>query len=354
MVTGGRKLRVAVLMGGLSAERNVSLSTGRQILEALDRDRYDVIGVDAALIAGTALKALKGSNQEVQAVAEAGKAVQQGHKLVSVQHIADSDSRRRPDVAIIALHGKYGEDGTMQGLLELLGIPYTGSGVLASALAMDKSMAKKVLAADGIPVPPSVDFVCAGSEWDKAAVSAQVNKMGYPVIVKPSRQGSTIGMTKVNAAAELNDAIKQAAAHDARILVEKFIEGTELTVGVLGNDQPIALPVIEIVPGTGFYDYEAKYTPGATEEIVPARISEEATRQAQGYALAAHRSLGCSGVSRVDMILGSAGLQVLEVNTIPGMTPTSLLPTAAAAAGIPFPKLLDMLIEFAMEEGMDK
>jgi D-alanine-D-alanine ligase len=340
-------------MGGLSAERNVSLSTGRQILEALDRDRYEVIGVDAALITGTSLSALKGADREVSAVAEAQEAIRRGHELVSVAHISESHPDRRPDVAIIALHGKYGEDGTIQGLLDLLGIPYTGSGVLASALAMDKSMAKKVMAADGIPVPPSVDFVCTGP-WDHAAVVAQVAKMGYPVIVKPSRQGSTIGMTKVNSAAGLNEAVKQAAAHDTRLLVEKFIEGTELTVGVLGNEKPFALPVIEIVPGKGFYDYEAKYTPGATEEIVPARINDEATRQAQSLALAAHRSLGCRGVSRVDMIMNAGGIQVLEVNTIPGMTPTSLLPTAAAAAGIPFPKLLDMLVEYAIEEGMDK
>jgi D-alanine-D-alanine ligase len=372
MVASGRKIRVAVLMGGLSAERGVSLSTGRQILENLDKAKYDVIGVDAALIDGTTLRALKGADREVGAVAEAQEAVRSGHHLASVSDIAGVDSSKRPDVAVIALHGKYGEDGTIQGMLDLLGIPYTGSGVLASALAMDKSMAKKVMAADGIPVPPSVDFVCTGGNCYAAGTAecaeatgsmfsrvpaaslAQIAKMGYPVIVKPSRQGSTIGMTKVNGPTELNDAIKQAAEHDVRILVEKFIEGRELTVGVLGNERPFALPVIEIVPSKGFYDYEAKYTPGATEEIVPAPISVEATKQAQSYALAAHRSLGCRGVSRVDMIMNAAGIHVLEVNTIPGMTPTSLLPTAAAAAGIEFPALLDMLIEFAMEEGMDR
>jgi D-alanine-D-alanine ligase len=198
------------------------------------------------------------------------------------------------------------------------------------------------------------------------SVAEAVAAMGYPVMVKPSRQGSTIGMTKVNAAAELKEAIEQAAAYDERIIVERFIEGTELTVGVLGNDEPFALPVVEIVPAKGFYDYEAKYTPGATEEIVPARISEEAAEHAQEIALAAHRSLGCRGMSRVDMIYrrdsGTHDPQrtthdqfsVLEVNTIPGMTPTSLLPRAAAAAGIPFPRLLDMLIDFALEEGTQK
>lgn len=354
MVDNGRKLRVAVLMGGMSAERNISLSTGRQILEALDRDKYDVIGVDAALIAGSTRTLPKGADCEVEAVAEARDAVARKHELLPVDGIARLELGERPDVALIALHGKYGEDGTIQGLLELLGIPYTGSGVLASALAMDKAMAKKVMAADGIPVAPSVDFVYGLNGWDETAIRAQVGKLGYPVIVKPSRQGSTIGMTKVNSDAELNDAIKQAAVHDGRILVEKFLVGTELTVGVLGNEKPFALPVVEIVPAKGFYDYEAKYTPGATDEIVPARISEQATRTVQDLAVAAHRSLGCSGVSRVDMIMGADGVYVLEVNTIPGMTPTSLLPTAAAAAGIEFPKLLDMLVGFAMEEGVDK
>jgi D-alanine-D-alanine ligase len=174
--------------------------------------------------------------------------------------------------------------------------------------------------------------------------------MGYPVMVKPSRQGSTIGMTKVISADELNNAINQAVGYDTSIVIEKFIEGRELTVGVLGNDDPFALPVIEIVPVKGFYDYEAKYTPGATDEIVPARISAKATAKAQELGLMAHKSLGCRGVSRTDIIMGEDGMHVLEVNTIPGMTPTSLLPQAAAAAGIKFSKLLDMLIGYALED----
>lgn len=354
MVTVGRKLRVAVLMGGLSSERNVSLSTGRQILASLDREKYDVVGVDAAMIGGSTRKPSAGADREVTDVAEARDAVLAGSELMSVDDITRIDSSLRPDVAILALHGKYGEDGTIQGYLDLLGLPYTGSGVLASALAMDKAMAKKVLAADGIPVPPSVDFSCVGHEWDIERVSADVAAMGYPVIVKPSRQGSSIGMTEVKSASELNDAIRLAVLRDTRLLVEKFVEGVELTVGVLGNREPSALPVIEIVPNEGVYDYEAKYKSGATQEIVPARISDEETRRAQEIAVSAHRSLGCRGVSRVDMILGSGGLCVLEVNTIPGMTPTSLLPRAAGAAGISFSGLLDLLVDFALEEGADR
>ena len=367
MVNRQGKLKVAVLMGGISSERNVSLSTGKQILDALDRARYDVIGVDAALLPGSNRSHLKGADQEVDAVAEARDALVGSNKLVPVEHIAGGNAGMRPDVVVIALHGKFGEDGTVQGLLDLLGIPYTGSGVLASALAMDKSMAKKVMAADGIPVAESVDFVCANGAWDRDSIALKVEALGYPVMVKPSRQGSTIGMTKVDAPRELNNAIKQAACYDERIVVERFIEGIELTVSVLGNDCPFALPVIEIVPAKGFYDYEAKYTPGATEEIVPARISPEAAETAQKIALAAHRSLGCRGMSRVDIIYqpddGTRRLAdpptrgpademfVLEVNTIPGMTPTSLLPRAAAAAGIPFSGLIDMLIDYALEEG---
>lgn len=353
MVDRRGRLRVAVLMGGISSERDVSLSTGRQILESLDRAKYDVIGVDAALMPGSTRDVLRGADQEVQAVAEARDALLGSSGLASMEHIICADVRTRPDVVMIALHGKFGEDGTIQGMLELLGIPYTGSGVLASALAMDKSMAKKVMSADGIPVPESVDFVCRDSTWDRESVASRVAALGYPVIVKPSRQGSTIGMTKVTGPAGLNNAIELAACYDDRIVVERFIEGTELTVGVLGNEAPFALPVIEIVPQKGFYDYEAKYTPGATEEIVPARISSEAAEIAQRIALAAHKCLDCRGMSRVDMIYSreEEAMFVLEVNTIPGMTPTSLLPRAAAAAGIGFSRLLDMLIEYALEGG---
>lgn len=343
------KLRVAVLMGGISSERDISLSTGRQILQSLDPEKYEAIGVDAALLPGSSRSVLKGAGSEISTVAEAGKALANSDALVSVDAIAGSSSPLRPDVVLIALHGKFGEDGTVQGMLDLLGIPYTGSGVLASALCMDKSMTKKVLAADGIPVPESVDFAAAKGTWDEQTIGDAVARIGYPVVVKPSRQGSTIGMTKVNAADGLNSAIKEAAAYDEQIIVERFIKGTELTVGVLGTDDPKALPVIEIVPKGGFYDYEAKYAPGGSEHFIPARITEAQTAEAQETAVRAFKSLGCRGMARVDIMLESTGMSVLEVNTIPGMTPTSLLPEAAKATGIGFSRLLDMMIEFALE-----
>jgi len=343
------KIRVAVLMGGISSERDISLSTGRQILESLDAGKYDAFGVDAALLSGSSRTVLKGADSEIATVAEARNALARSNRLVSVDSIASSDSGLRPDVVLIALHGKYGEDGTVQGMLDLLGIPYTGSGVLASALAMDKSMTKKVLAADGIPVPGSVDFTVVKGEWDAAGVADAVARIGYPVMVKPSRQGSTIGMTKVNTPGELNNAIEEASAYDEQIIVERFVAGIELTVGVLGNDDPIALPVVEIVPKSEFYDYESKYAPGGSEHMIPARISDADNALARDIALRAFRSLGCRGMARVDLMLGAEGMCVLEVNTIPGMTPTSLLPEAAKAVGISFRQLLDMIVEFALD-----
>lgn len=348
-MVGKGKIRVAVLMGGISSERDISLSTGRQVLDMLDPERYEAIGVDAALLPGSSRSHLKGAASEISTVAEARNALVGSHKLASVDAIAGDASPLRPDVVLIALHGKFGEDGTVQGMLDLLGIPYTGSGVLASALCMDKSMTKKVLAADGIPVPESVDFTVVRGKWDEQGVTDAVARVGYPVVVKPSRQGSTIGMTKVNAAQGLNNAIKDAATYDEQIIVEQFIKGTELTVGVLGTDDPTALPIIEIVPKGGFYDYEAKYAPGGSEHIIPARLTEAQTSEAQDIAVRAFKSLGCRGMARVDIMLGATGMCVLEVNTIPGMTPTSLLPEAAKATGIGFSQLLDMLIGFALE-----
>ncbi|MDH7602000.1 MAG: D-alanine--D-alanine ligase [Armatimonadota bacterium] len=360
MVRGGKKLKVAVLMGGLSSERDVSLSSGKQILDALDSSKYEVIGIDAGAISARIQVPVSESQKHPETVMSGKDLATGAYKLLPLDCLLNSQIR--PDVAVVALHGRYGEDGTIQGMLELLDIPYTGSGVLASALAMDKAMAKKVMAADGIPVPRSIDFVCTGSDWDRDWVASRAAELGYPVIVKPSRQGSTIGMTKVTEPECLDEAVERALKYDNRILVEEFVEGTELTVAVLGNDSPIALPVVEIVPAKGFYDYEAKYTPGATEEIVPARIPDAVAREAQRLATTAHASLGCSGVSRTDIIYAPQGrtnnllpsggaLYVLEVNTVPGMTPTSLLPRAAEAAGISFSRLLDMLIEFALEDG---
>jgi D-alanine-D-alanine ligase len=324
------KINVAVLMGGRSAEREISLSTGRMILDALDRDKYDVVPIDTAnLGGGSAVDAFAG---------------------MSCLDCGDG-SFRRPDVAIIALHGKFGEDGTIQGLLELLGIPYVGSGVLSSALAMDKIMARKVMQYEGILVPAGI---AVDRTVDAGSLAAAIEEdIGFPVVVKPNREGSTIGLSIVRSAEELSAALDLAFASDRDVLVEEFIEGTEITVPVLGNDDLQALPIVEIVPAGGFYDYYSKYTPGATDEIVPARIPENLAEKAVELALACHKALRCRGMSRTDMIVCGDEVYVLETNTIPGMTPTSLLPRAAQAAGIEFPELLDRLIALALERGSD-
>ncbi|MBI2843739.1 MAG: D-alanine--D-alanine ligase [Armatimonadetes bacterium] len=335
-------------MGGLSSERAVSLSTGMMILESLNREKYDAMPIDAALFSGSGQRRLAVSSVEVAAITEAERKLAAIGPLRPVSDMTSSDGRVH--VAFIALHGRYGEDGTVQGMLELLGIPYTGSGVLASALAMDKIVSKRLLRQVGVPMPESVDIV-RRSEMRSRDIPAEVRDLGYPVMVKPNRQGSTIGMTKVKLEGELQAAIEEAFKYDSQILIEKFVAGTEITVGLLGNSNPQALPIVEIVPSKGFYDYEAKYTPGATEEIVPARISERAASRAGYLAVSVHDILGCRGMSRVDMIVRPDDeVVVLEINTIPGMTQTSLLPTAAKAAGIEFPELLDRLIELALEE----
>jgi len=303
------RIKVAVLMGGTSAERDVSLSTGRQILNALDPEKYAVTSLDTS----------------------------------DVPALLAALSNDRPEVAVIALHGKGGEDGTLQGLLDLLGIRYTGSGVLASALAMDKAMSKRVLKTVGVRVPE--DFAL------RRGKRMRPGSLPFPLIVKPNAQGSTIGMTIVRRQSEMEAALATAFEYDDTVLVEQFITGTEITVPILGNNKLEILPIVEIVPNGGFYDYKAKYTAGETDEIVPARIPDDVAVEARRIAKLCHQTLGCRGMSRTDMIVTAQNeIYTLEVNTIPGMTPTSLLPRSADAALIRFPQLLDKLITLALEE----
>ena len=245
----------------------------------------------------------------------------------------------RIDVAFIALHGPWGEDGKLQGLLETLGIAYTGSGVLASALAMDKVMAKTVLQANGLDVP----------DGEVVTSPADVPSIAPPSVVKPVENGSSVGVTMVDSAAAYPAAITEALRFDRRALVEERIGGRELTVGVIGMDQLQALPVIEIVPKRAFFDYRAKYDANASEEVCPAKIPEDVARRAQDFAVRAHKALGCSGISRTDLMWDGARMAVLEVNTMPGMTPNSLVPKAAKVAGISYGELVDRLIGWALE-----
>jgi len=310
---------VAVLMGGTSAERAVSLNTGSQVAGALEQRGHRVTCFDTA-------------------------------DLGFIERLRSGGF----DVAFISVHGRGGEDGTIQGLLEILGVPYVGSGVLASALAMDKVASKAIFQDAGLKTPASV-VLRAGANYDTAAIAAE---LGSKVVVKPVREGSSVGMSIVHEEDELAPAIELAFRHDDVVLIEGFIAGAEVTVGVLGNDDLMALPTLEVVPEHEFYDYESKYLPGMSRHLVPAELAEisedekAAVRaECQRVAIAAHRSLGCRGMSRADVIVTPEGeVYLLEVNTIPGMTSTSLLPDAARAAGIEFPALCERLVDLALEK----
>jgi D-alanine-D-alanine ligase len=258
------------------------------------------------------------------------------------------DSRGRPDVAFIALHGPGGEDGTIQAMLELLAIPYTGSGVAASALALNKILSKKLFIQEGIPTAPFVTF-----NRQKNHLASWCDKVkttiGMPAVVKPACEGSSIGVGIVTSERDLEKAALRALEYGPDIFAESYIPGVEVTAAVLGDRPPEVLPLVEIVPQEGFYDFEHKYTAGATREIAPARIPDEAAKQARSVALNAHTLLGCRGWSRVDMRLDGEKVWALEVNTIPGLTPTSLVPMAAAAAGMSFPELVERIIQLALE-----
>jgi D-alanine-D-alanine ligase len=308
------KIILALLSGGESPEREVSLKSGDQVYAALDKRKYEVIRYDPK----TDLQRL----------------VKDAEKL---------------DVALIILHGPYGEDGTIQGLLDLLHLPYQGSGVLGSAVAMNKIISKRLYSEAGIPTPGSI----ALKKGDPIEAESVFRHLGSPVVIKPACCGSSVGMSIVETSSTLRHGIENAWLHDDAVMIEEYIDGVELTVGVLGNNALEPLPVIEIIPDKNhvFFDFEAKYTSGITQEICPARIRPTLTRKAQDLGLAAHRALGCRGYSRTDMILrkGSNEIFVLESNTIPGMTETSLLPLAAKTAGISFSELLDRLVELALE-----
>ena len=307
------KIRVALLAGGRSGEREVSLAGAAGFEAAIDRDKYELTRYDPKT------------------------------DLVRIAEDADSI-----DVAFILLHGPYGEDGTMQGYLELLDIPYQGAGVLGSSLAMDKNMAKLLYRQRNLPVANWRMAVPA----DKKDPAHLLEVLSLPLVVKPIREGSSLGMSVVQTVEELREGICLAYEHDSEVMVEEFIQGREITVAVLGNDELLALPLIEIIPGDEFvfFDYKAKYEKGATQEICPADVSPEIAETAKRYALLAHKGLQLRGYSRTDMMLTEDGkLYILETNTIPGMTPTSLLPQAAEKAGLDFSELIDKLLTLALE-----
>ncbi len=306
------RIRLALIAGGVSGEREVSLSGAAAVQRALDAEKYEVIRYDPA-------------TDLAQIAADAGQL----------------------DAAFILLHGVHGEDGTMQGFLELLGIPYQGAGVLGSALAMDKNLAKTMYRLHDLPVA-AWQMAERKHIEDPAPLLAQLS---LPLVIKPVRQGSSLGMSIVREQGRLSTALATAFEHDSEVMVEEFVAGREITVGVIGNEELTALPLIEIIPDDryDFFDYEAKYKPGATREVCPAEVDDRIRDLARQYALTAHRSLQLRGYSRTDMMVRGDEIILLETNTIPGMTETSLLPQAAAASGLGFSALLDRLIELAME-----
>ena len=307
-----KKLTVALLAGGTSPEREVSLNGGDEVYEALDKSKYRVKRYDPK----TDLQLL----------------------------LADAS---RIDVALIILHGALGEDGSIQGLLDLLSIPYQGSQVLGSALAMNKIVSKQLYKFSGLPVPPYISV----KRNDPINPEDCIKRLGLPLLVKPAKGGSSIGMSLVRSKELFEDAVDTGFSHDDTLLIEAYLEGTELTGSVIGNDELEALPIVEIIPDKNydFFDYTAKYTAGATREICPAEIDDDLTEKAQTYAKMAHRTLCCKGYSRTDMILIDRDIYLLETNTIPGMTSTSLLPLAARTAGINFSQLLDKLIALSID-----
>ncbi len=352
---GLRKLRVAVLMGGSSNERAVSLSTGKQIAQSLAPAKYQITTVDTRdMLALTASPPAKISPLVAEnGTKTEGKVTIDSESSSNSVPVVPESHEGRPDVVFIALHGRGGEDGTIQGALELMGIPYTGSGVLASALAMNKRMAKQMFRSYGIPVIDDI-VVQRGKPLSPEQLLEQAAQVfgDSALFVKPSSEGSTFGCSLVLERADLPNAVTFALQYDETILVERYIKGMEITVGVLEDPNEeeglLALPVIEIIPKNAYYDYESKYAEGGSEHVIPARISAEQTALAQEYAKRCHTALGCRGMSRTDLIATENALYVLEVNTIPGMTPTSLLPQAAEVAGISFPELLDRLIVSAL------
>lgn len=307
-----KNINVALLYGGKSGEREVSLASGRGAAEALKKAGFQVTAFDPS-------------------------------KKEDLKALIDGQF----DVAFICLHGKFGEDGTVQGFLELLDIPYIGSGVWSSATAIDKGKAKVFYKNHGIPTP-TAQVVHSATEFSGLEL---VDMVGKSCVVKPANEGSALGVFIVEGAEQIDDALTKVFELDSEVLVETYISGTEFTVSVLGNEDPEALPVIQIMPSHDFYDFESKYAPGGSVHLCPAPISDEDTRRAQELAVAAHKALGCRGVSRTDMIKDEYGnFWVLETNTVPGMTETSLLPDAGKAAGYDFSQLCTKLIELALEK----
>lgn len=311
------KPKIAVLLGGHSLERDISFQSGKRVAAAIKKQGFRVVSLDVD------------------------------------EHIVAHLRREEPDLCFIALHGRFGEDGAIQGLLEAMGLPYTGSGVLASVLGMDKSLSKDIFIRDGIPTP---DFVALSTGAVKELGAANVvndiiARLGLPLVVKPSSQGSAQGINFVQKEDEITAALLGAFSYGDKVILERYVKGREVAVSVIGNERARALPPVEIAPKSGHYDFQAMYTMGGTEYFIPARLPGALSSEVQRLALKAHKSLGCRDFSRVDFIVEEKTdvPYVLELNTIPGLTETSLFPMAADQAGIDFTDLVGRIVAAALK-----
>lgn len=340
-------MKIAVFMGGTSAERDVSLVSGLAVVDNLKAGGHEVIAIDPAR-GFTPL-----NNDELKAIEEIDENPPENNGLrqyadENIVQTVMSGELKKVDIVFLILHGGVGEDGTIQAMLDLVNVPYTGSGVMGSAIAMDKLISKKLFIADNIPTPEY--FVlenCQNITLDSIDVKIR-SRIGYPIIVKPISQGSSVGLTLVNSRKDLQKALDLGFQYDNRLLCEKYIAGRELTISILGDE---ALPAAECIPEGGLYDYEHKYTDGRTEYICPTVLTDEIRQQVSNLGLKAFKALNCSGFGRVDFRLSDDDqLYCLEVNTLPGMTSHSLVPKAARAKGMTFPQLVEKICLIAIED----
>jgi D-alanine-D-alanine ligase len=347
------RLRVVVLAGGRSSEREISFASARSVAAALDPARYEVLPV--AIGEDGAWELLSGIGELGAArtgPAALPTALMPGTAALSTQAADGAHALAGVDVVFPVLHGPFGEDGTIQGLLETIGLPYVGSGVLGSSVAMDKDLCKNVLRGAGIAVAPSLTLRDGRDDPDDPALPGRVGQaLGWPVFVKPASLGSSVGISRVVSGDELAAALRLAFAHDEKVLVEAAIEGREVECGVLGNTEPIASAIAEIIPRAGdWYDYAAKYEVGGSEIVIPADLDAPTAARIRETALAAFRACECAGMARIDFFLRPSGELILnELNTIPGFTDTSVYARLVEAQGLPYAQLLDRLIELALE-----
>jgi D-alanine-D-alanine ligase len=362
-----KKIRVGLIFGGRSGEHEVSLMSARSVLKAINRDKYDVIPIGITpegkwIAGGDPMRALTG--RTLDDVSEAALLGEPGHRALMEMRPAGErsvtlSSLAEVDVMFPLLHGTFGEDGTVQGLLELADIAYVGAGVAGSAVGMDKALFKDVMRANGIPVVEHLLFLRAEIEADAdgTALAGRVEAaFPYPVFCKPANLGSSVGVTKAHDRAELIAGLREAARWDRRVMAERGVDAREIEVSVLGNDDPIASVPGEVIPGREFYDYDAKYVDENSRLIIPAPLSETQTAEARALAVKAFKAVDCAGLARVDFLLDRASgkLYLSELNTMPGFTQISMYPKLWEASGLSYPELIDRLIELALERRAEK